>query len=220
MEINYVSDQDYHVSGLMIHNIQAQRFCVFDVEATGLNHETEHIIQIGAVIIEHQQIQQAKVFKTNIKSPKPIPAAIERFTGIYNADIEDAPPLQVIYDDFVAFTKDSILVTHAGYEFDLPLLHQECYRNRLQMLDLPCLDIKALFSYLHPEITDILFMDYLIQYYNVADSNIRRHDALGNSMLTGRILLKMLDEMTARNMKHVQFVQPVTVKRYQLKPLL
>ncbi len=36
-----ISDTDYTVSGVSIHNFRAQRYYVFDFEATGINHETE-----------------------------------------------------------------------------------------------------------------------------------------------------------------------------------
>ncbi|SFS56896.1 3'-5' exonuclease [Paenibacillus sp. 453mf] len=220
MEIKNISDIDYLVSGLSIKNIHSQKFCVFDFESTGINHETEFITQIGAVIIENNIIQERKTFNTYIKSPKPIPEAVERFTGIYNTDIEGAPVLQEVYNDFVKFTKECILVTHAGYEFDLPLLKNECVRNHLPMITTPCIDTKALFSYLHPEVKDIIWTDYLIHYYKIYDKDLRRHDALGDSILIGRIFLRIMEEFESRNIRDIEFIDPVTVKRFQIKPLV
>ena len=65
MEIKFVSDTEYTVSELLIENIHARKFCVFDFESTGINHETEHITQIGAVIIENNEMQEE--FKTFVK---------------------------------------------------------------------------------------------------------------------------------------------------------
>nr|WP_225445709.1 exonuclease domain-containing protein [Paenibacillus arenosi] len=67
-----ISDTDYTVAGVSIINFRAQRYCVFDFEATGIHHETEYITQIGAVIIENNQILHKKTFTTYVKSPKPI----------------------------------------------------------------------------------------------------------------------------------------------------
>ncbi|MDB5054991.1 MAG: polymerase epsilon subunit-like 3-5 exonuclease [Bacilli bacterium] len=72
MEIKNISDFDYIVSGISIRDIEKQRFCVFDFESTGINHETEYITQIGAIIIENNCIQETKTFNSYIKSPKPI----------------------------------------------------------------------------------------------------------------------------------------------------
>jgi DNA polymerase III epsilon subunit family exonuclease len=215
-----ISETEYAVTGVTVNNIQAQRYSVFDFEATGINHETKHITQIGAVIIENGCIQETKTFNTYIKSPKPIPEAVERFTGVYNTYLEDAPSITDIYDEFLAFTKDSILVTHAGYEFDLPLLANECERNNLITLTNLCLDTKALFSYLHPDIKDIIWTDYLIKYYNVNDKDLRRHDALGDSILIGRIFLKILEEFENRNFKDIIFQDDVLVQRFKIIPMV
>lgn len=220
MKINMISDTDYTVSGISVKNFKKQRYCVFDLESTGINHETEYITQIGAVIIEDNRIQDTKTFNTYIKSPKPIPEAVEKFTGVYNSYLLDAPLLQEAYNDFVDFTRGSILITHAGYEFDLPLLANECARNNLIMLDNPCLDTKALFSFLHPEIQEIIWTDYLIKYYNVNDKNLRRHDALADSILIGRIYLRIVEEYEKRGIKDLEFIEPVNVKRFQIIPLV
>lgn len=117
------------------------------------------------------------------------------------------------------YSKECVLITHAGYEFDLPLLRNECNRNNLTMIQNPCLDTKALFSYLHPEVQEIVWTDYLIRYYNIYDKDLRRHDALGDSILIGRIFLRILEELEARNMSNIDFI-PVLVKRFQIKPLV
>ncbi|MGG4146875.1 3'-5' exonuclease [Paenibacillus algorifonticola] len=216
MEIKMISDTEYTVSGVSIKDIVKQRYCVFDFESTGINHETEHITQIGAVIIENNCIQESKTFNTFIKSPKPIPKSVEQFTGIYNTQLENAPLFKDQYHDFLEFTKDSILITHAGYEFDLPLLLNECKRNELPMITNTCIDTKALFSYLYPEVTEIIWTDYLIKYYNIQDKDLRRHDALGDSILIGRIFLRIIEELQARNINDIEFIDPVIVKRFQI----
>ena len=220
MKLKFISDTEYTVSGVQIKDFSQQRFCIFDFEATGINHEEEYITQIGAVLFENNAIQYDKTYRTYIKSPKPIPAAVENFTGIYNSDIEAAPTISESYQDFVEFTQDAILVTHAGYEFDLPLLKKECIRNNLPMIHNRILDTKALFSFLHPDVSDIIWTDYLIKYYQINDKDLKRHDALGDSILIGRIFIQLLQEFRERSMTHIEFEHPVLVKRFQTKPLV
>ncbi|MGG4345800.1 3'-5' exonuclease [Paenibacillus lautus] len=136
MELRFLSDLEYGVSGLAVSDILKQRYCVFDFEATGINHDTEHIIQIGAVIIENGRILETSTFTSYVRPVKPIPEAIERLTGIYNAYVERAPRFNEVYSGFIEFIKDSVLVTHAGYEFDMPLLRNECKRFNLPMMDI------------------------------------------------------------------------------------
>jgi DNA polymerase-3 subunit epsilon len=219
MKLDFISDTHYNVSGVRIKDYSRRRYCIFDFEATGINHEEEYITQIGAVLFENNIIQSEKTFSTYIKSPKPIPEAVEKFTGISNSVIATAPRLTEIYKDFREFTKGTILVTHAGYEFDLPLLKKECDRNNLPYIDNQVLDTKALFTYLHPEVSDIVWTDYLIQYYQIDDKDLKRHDALGDSILIGRIFQKILQEFQERNLTVIEFETPVKVKRFQIKPL-
>lgn len=51
LKIDMVSETEYIVSELIIENIPTQRFCIFDLEATGPNEEEDQIIQIGALIL-------------------------------------------------------------------------------------------------------------------------------------------------------------------------
>lgn len=88
------------------------------------------------------------------------------------------------------------------------------------MIQNSCLDTKALFSYLHPEIREIVWTDYLIKYYNIYYKDLRRHDALGDSILIGRIFLRILEEFKARNINDIDLIEPVLVKRFQIKPLV
>ena len=219
MNIDFISDTEYLVSGVTLKDIQNQRYCVFDFEATGIDHESEYITQIGAVLIEGNKILEEKTFNTYIKSPKKIPEAVERFTGVYNKYLENAPTLTQTYKEFQRFTKDTILVTHAGYEFDLPLLNRECQRNNLDMLTNTCLDTKALFSYLYPEIKDIIWTDFLVKYYGVKNDDLRRHDALDDSKLIARIFVTLLKEFEKRGKSDIDFIDPVRVKRFEVIPM-
>lgn len=219
MRLKMLSEQAYEVSGLSIRNIQTQKFCVFDLEATGIQIDTERIIQIGAVHMDSSGVNSEETFMTYIKPNKPIPKEIETLTGIYNADVENAPKLEEAYGSFLDFADDCILVTHAGYEFDLPLLHRECDRQNLAVPTSPCIDTKALFTYLHPEIDAIISTDFLLQYYELDSKRKQRHDALGDSLLIGEIFLNMLKELESRDIEHLDLRDPLTVKRFKLPPL-
>ena len=220
MKIDFISDTEYLVSGVHIKDFANERFCIFDFEATGINHEVDNITQIGAVFFEGNSILTDKTFNTYIKPLKPIPEAVERYTGIYNSEIQGAPTIKEIYHEFVEFTKDTILVTHAGYEFDLPLLRRECKRNKLIMINNRVIDTKALFSFLYPDVKEIIWRDYLINFYQIDDKDLKRHDALGDSILIGRIFQRLLREFKDRKLQDIHFEKPVWVKRFQTKPLV
>lgn len=215
MLVKMISEQAYEVSELNIQNIQHQKFCVFDLETTGLQVETERIIQIGAIRMDKTGIIPGETFCTYVKPAKPIPQEIETLTGIYNGDVENAARLGEVYGQFIDFADDCVLVTHAGYEFDLPLLQRECDRQGLKIPTNPCIDTKALFTYLHPEVDDIISTDFLLYYYGLDSKGVQRHDALGDSLLIGQIFKEMLREIESQNIEHLEFTTPIIVRRFQ-----
>ncbi|UOE95211.1 3'-5' exonuclease [Alkalihalobacillus sp. LMS39] len=219
MKLTYISNEDYTLEDLYLQDIQNQKYCIFDFEATGIKYKDEYITQIGAVMFEDGQILEGKTFNSYVRSPKPIPEKVEQFTGVNNEMIKNAPDISEIYPEFLKFIGDAVLVTHAGYEFDLPLLKKECDNNNLKMLNNVTLDTKALFSYLHPEINEIIWTDFLIKFYEINDDDIKRHDALDDSIVISRIFKKILTEFEKRNIRDLDINKPINVKRFKIKPL-
>ncbi|MCM3625747.1 3'-5' exonuclease [Paenibacillus glycanilyticus] len=219
MKIINISDTEYSIEGLSVSHLLSKRYCAFDLEATGPNQDEEHITQMGAVIIENNQIVINKSFNSLVKSPKQIPQLIEKLTGIKNDEMKRAPVFSSVYQRFIEFINGCVLVTQAGYEFDYPLLNKECQRNNLLMFDNVALDTKVLFSFLHPEVQERITTNYLIDFYNINDSDIKRHDALGDSVLIARIFIKLLEELKVRNINEVIIDEPIIIKKVQLSPL-
>ncbi|CAG7644734.1 3'-5' exonuclease DinG [Paenibacillus solanacearum] len=220
MIIRYLSEAEYTVSGLTIDNLSAQRFCIFDFEATGPDSGEDYITQIGAILIEPDGTTSERAFTTVVRAPKRIPEAIERLTGITNAVMADSPAFSEVYGDFADFAQGTVLVTQAGYEFDWPLLQRECRLNGLPPFTNPMIDTKALFTYLYPEVEDIVSTNFLIRWFGIDDTDIKRHDALGDSVLIGRIFVALMDEMRRRQRNGIQWLEPMSVKRMKLPPLL
>lgn len=220
MNIDMISKTVYVISGLITESLQTQKFCVFDLEATGPNEKEDQIIQIGALLINWRTGEIEKIFETMVKPSKPIPEAIERLIGITNEDIKDAPELPGIYSEFVDFCKGTVLVTQAGYEYDWPMLMNECRRSNLQMISNQIIDTKVLFTYLFPEITEIISTNFLINYLNIDDSDLKRHNALGDCYLIARIFNKLMKEIINRDINEINIQNPLTIKRVQLPKLL
>lgn len=109
-------------------------------------------------------------------------------------------------------------MTQAGYEYDIPLMIKECERNNLFMFEAKFIDTKALFTYLHPEVTEIISTNFLIEYYKIDDHDIKRHNALGDSILIGRIFKCLLDECVRRRIDNIRF-EDIVVKKVKLQSL-
>ena len=97
-------------------------YIVLDIETTGFSRDNDRIIEIAA--IHYVFGEEAKRFHTYINPQMPIPKHITRLTGIHQHNVDDAPLIEDIADDFCEFIKDYPLVGHNIINFDLPFLEK------------------------------------------------------------------------------------------------
>jgi DNA polymerase-3 subunit epsilon/ATP-dependent DNA helicase DinG len=93
-----------------------------DIETTGLDPQKDKIIEIGAVRFSGSEIQ--KEFNSLINPGKPIPPFISQLTGITDAMVRGAPPVEEVIDQLVDFVKDAPVVGH-NVKFDLSFLKKQ-----------------------------------------------------------------------------------------------
>lgn len=85
-------------------------YVAFDLETTGLNIETDYIIEIGALKVRNGKVIQR--FMEFIKPDIPISPLITNITGITNEMVSNARDTKSIICDFVEFCENDILVGH------------------------------------------------------------------------------------------------------------
>lgn len=95
-------------------------YVVLDIETTGFSPTNDRIIEIAA--IHYVFDSEVSRFCTYVNPEISIPNHITKLTGIHQADVDSAPLIDDIVDDFVAFIKDYPLVGHNITDFDLPFL--------------------------------------------------------------------------------------------------
>lgn len=83
-------------------------FCVFDIETTGFNPDSDKIIEIGAVKVCDGKITET--FSTFIDPEIPIPERITKLTHIEDSDVKGQPHVEEVLTDFYKFTDGAILV--------------------------------------------------------------------------------------------------------------
>ncbi len=219
MKIYNNTKTKYCINEISIRNLLKNRYCVFDLEATGLDYNNEYIIQIGAVMVENGKVNYDKTYDTYVKSPIDISSKIEKLTSINNDMIRNAPTFREIHESFKSFVGDSILVAQCGFEFDFPLLQSECKRNNLDGFANMMIDTKLLFANLHSKNDNTFSTDYLLDYYGVDKNDVIRHTALGDSILIGRILQKILSEYTLKGICDLDISKSIEIKKFVPQPL-
>ena len=90
-------------------------FCVVDLETTGGSPFTCAITEVGAVKVRGGEVLGE--FQTLVNPREPIPTFIAMLTGITDAMVVTAPPLEEVLPSFLEFAGDAVLVAHnAGFD--------------------------------------------------------------------------------------------------------
>jgi DNA polymerase-3 subunit epsilon len=168
--------------------LAACRYVVFDLETTGLKPSRgDRIVAIGAVRLEHGQVNSTDCFATFCHPGRPIPPASTAIHGITDAMVRDAVAWPEAVAAFRTYVGDAVLVAHnAG--FDLTCLHAAEARAGV-VFDMPALCSLRLAQWLDPEQTDHS-LDALAVRHGLVVSG--RHDALGDAIATAHLFAAML----------------------------
>ena len=91
-------------------------FCVVDLETTGGSPQDSRITEVGAV--KYRGGEKLGSFRTFVNPEQPIPRFITHLTGITDADVEEAPPIEWIMPELLEFLRGGVFVAHnAGFDF-------------------------------------------------------------------------------------------------------
>ncbi|MCC7087531.1 MAG: 3'-5' exoribonuclease, partial [Dehalococcoidia bacterium] len=108
-------------------------YVALDLETTGLDPEQDRIIEIGAVRFDASG-RELEAYQQLINPGREIPPFIERFTGVTNEMVANAPGVAVAAPDLETFIGGSQVVGH-NIGFDLNYLAREGVRLRVEALD-------------------------------------------------------------------------------------
>ncbi|MBE6022936.1 MAG: DUF3072 domain-containing protein [Cellulosilyticum sp.] len=96
------------------------RYVVLDIETTGTHPIRNEIIEIGAVYVENGE--PVKKFNTLVCPKESISEYITSITGIDDKMVKDAPPIEEVMPEFIAFCGDVPLIGHNIILFDYRML--------------------------------------------------------------------------------------------------
>jgi DNA polymerase III epsilon subunit family exonuclease len=170
---------------------------VFDLETTGLSSTNDEIIQIAAVRMIDGRIVEEDSFFSYIKPRRAIPSFITSYTGVTQRDVDQAPLPQEVLPLFSVYCKNSLLVAHNGKRFDVPFIQRACERHGLKTRETPFVDSMHLSWSLWGRPKGLSHsLDNVIARSRVSQSDIRRHDARGDVLVTARCIQRMMARLT------------------------
>ena len=100
-------------------------FVAFDVETTGLDPNSDRIIEIAGIKYINNQIVEE--FSSLVNPEVSIPPMITNLTGIDDEMVADAPTIDNVLVHFIGFTEGLPLVAHNA-DFDMGFLQTACHR--------------------------------------------------------------------------------------------
>jgi DNA polymerase III subunit alpha, Gram-positive type len=168
-----------------------ETYVVFDVETTGLSAMYHKIIELAAVKMQDGQIVDR--FERFVNPHERISAQITDLTGITDDMVRDAPEIDDVLQDFLAFIGDHTLVAHNA-SFDIGFL-EAGYKRLNTKVHNPVLDTLELARMLYPEIKNHR-LNTLCKRLNVKLEN--HHRAVYDAEATAYMLWKMLDDVHER----------------------
>jgi DNA polymerase III epsilon subunit family exonuclease len=85
-------------------------FVFFDLETTGGNPSNSEVIEIAA--IKERDGKEIGRYQTLVNPRRHIPRPVREITGIDQSMVKDAPVIEDVIDDLLAFIGDGVLVSH------------------------------------------------------------------------------------------------------------
>lgn len=186
-------------------------YIALDIETTGLDSDRDTILEIGAVRIENQTVQDT--FSTLINPKRDIPYNIQQLTGITPDDVYDAPPIHTVIPELKTFVSDLPIVGH-NIQFDLSFLRQ--HQVGEQNLGLDTFELASILLPNANRYSLTALIDYLeIDLADAGQAHRALRDAkvahlLFEGLLTyARTLDKQIISQIARSSQHVRGSWPL-----------
>ena len=173
-----------------------ERFVVFDTETTGLDAQKDQPVSLGAVSVVEGRIVLGDLFRRVIASDASSSRGSIVVHGLTPDKVAKGSRALDAVRDFLIWTGDAILVAHHS-AFDVAMLDPIAVAacgTPIQNLVLDTADLARRVGRSEYEQYDL---DSLLDRYEVPEGGAR-HTALGDALLTARLLQKLLKSLAAR----------------------
>ena len=160
-------------------------YVVFDIETTGFSPDANHIIEIGAVKVEKGKIVDR--FSSFVNPQVPIPYRIEELTHINDSMVIDAPTIDVVLPQFLAFCEGCVMVAHNA-DFDVSFIKRKAANLGVDF-NPTYVDTVAMARYLLPSLSRFK-LDTVAKAVGVILDN--HHRAVDDAACTAEIFVKFI----------------------------
>ncbi|MBS3976181.1 MAG: type I-E CRISPR-associated endoribonuclease Cas2 [Syntrophomonadaceae bacterium] len=171
-----------------------ERYIIVDVETTGLSAVEHEIIEIGAILVNGNEIE-AK-FQSLIKSKTKIPQSIATLTGLSDEILQqDGRELAEVLVEFLAFAGDLPVVSHNA-NFDCGFLRAACESCGLPLFSNQYIDTLALARRLVDDV-DNYKLATLLGHFGIEKSGM--HRSIEDCLFTKKLYEKLIEIRQLKN---------------------
>ena len=163
-------------------------YVVVDLKTTGLNPDENEIIEIGALKVAQHKAEIT--FSAFVQTTGPIPAEIEKLTGISEQMLlESGEPLQAAFPRFIDFVGNLPIVSHNA-DFDCAFLRHACAKCALPLFSNRCIDTLSLAKRLVNDVKDYK-LPILAEHFGIDSAN--RHRSVDDCQTTYCLYEKLIN---------------------------
>ena len=172
-------------------------FVVFDTETTGLDPTGgDEIISIAGVRVHEGKINNEEIFDELVNPQRSIPLLSLKIHEIYPEMLDNKLTIDKVLPLFHEFADNTILVAHNA-AFDMRFLQLKEEETGIKFNN-PVLDTLLLSAVCHPK-QEIHNLEDIAEKCGV--EIIGRHTALGDSLVTAEVFLKLIPILKAMGIK-------------------
>ena len=178
---------------------EGERFVVFDTETTGLDPQRDQPVSLGAASVVEGRIAVGDTFHRVIASETSSSRDSIVVHGLTPDKVAQGSGAHDVLTDFLLWTGDAVLVAHHA-PFDLAMLNPIAVAAcgaPIQNLVLDTVDLARRLARSEHERHDL---DSLLDRYDIPEGGAR-HTALGDALLTARLLQKLLKSLAGRGVE-------------------
>src|SRR4051812_49708552 len=128
-------------AALLAQPLATTEFIALDTETNGLARDRCELTEVGAVLVGGGELHDR--WSTLVGVSEPLGRGIQRFTGITQAMVDDAPAPETVLTGLAEQIRGRIFVAHSA-RFDVGVLRQAFERAELDWPDPPVLCTVAL----------------------------------------------------------------------------
>ena len=182
---------------------QESIFAVLDTETTGLNvNEGHRIVSIGATKIKNLKITK-EILDELVNPERQISEPSIKIHHITQEQVQNKPVLKELDEKIYNFLKNTVLVGH-NLNFDIKFIIKSAPYTTIahRVKNIVTIDTIYLAAGIYPHLKSYE-LSFLCENLKIQTKDQTRHSAIGDSVITARLFLHLLEEASKKNINTI-----------------